>query len=347
MSEKHEETVTAVLTPTGKLIHLTYKDLTPNISNPRRLFDPEPLKSLRENIRLHGVLVPLTVHKLPGADKYGIIDGARRHLCCKDLAGEGVIIKIPCNVVSPPSKVAGLLYMFNIHNFREPWDLMPTAMGLETVVGDLGETDTKKLSHLTGLSEPQVERCKILFSLADEFRQLSLDPNPRTRIPSNFWIEAMPVVDLAKEFLPELYKELTRRGLLRRLVEKYRLGKIKSVIHFRRIVEAHENTKGATEGRKRFLTTLEKYIQTVELETRAAFDGFVEDTRKVNSALQACEDFVITLKKTKVEHVTERREDLIHSLREARTYIDQLLSSLEGSDDPRIDKDEATAADDE
>jgi len=134
---------------------------------------------------------------------------------------------------------------------------------------------------------------------------------------------------------------------LRRLVEKYRLGKIKSVIHFRRIVEAHENTKGATEGRKRFLTTLEKYIQTVELETRAAFDGFVEDTRKVNSALQACEDFVITLKKTMVEHVTERREDLIHSLREARTYIDQLLSSLEGSDDPRIDKDEATAADDE
>src|SRR5690242_5148426 len=172
-----EEKATAALTPTGQLIHLTYKDLVPNISNPRVLFDAEPLNDLKENIRLHGVLVPLVVFQLPGGDKFGIVDGARRHLCCKELAEEGITIPIPCNIVTPPTKVAGLLYMFNIHNLRQPWELMPTALGLQIVMRDLGETDTKKLSNLTGLSQPQVERCKILMDVAEEFRKMSLDPN--------------------------------------------------------------------------------------------------------------------------------------------------------------------------
>jgi len=256
------------------------------------------------------------------------------------LAEEGLTVPIPCNVVSPPTKVAGLLYMFNIHNFRQAWELMPTAMGLEVVVKELGETDTKKLSHLTGLSEPQVERCKVLFDVTDEFRQLSLDPNPKTRIPSNFWIEAMPVVDLTKEILPELYRGLTKRGLLRRLVEKYRLKKIKSVIHFRRIIEACENTKETSDGKRRFSRALEEYITKPELETRAAFDGFVEDARKVRSALESCDAFLDSLRKAKIEHVTERREELAASLRNARHYIDQLLTHLEGGDDPTLEMNE-------
>lgn len=331
----NEQKATAALTPTGQLIHLSYKDLTPNISNPRRLFDPEPLRDLKENIRLHGVLVPLVVFKQPGGDKYGIVDGARRHLCCKDLAEEGINISIPCNVVTPPTKVAGLLYMFNIHNLRQSWELMPTALGLQTVMRELGETDTKKLSNLTGLSEPQVERCKILIDVADEFRQLSLDTNPKTRIPSNFWIEAMPVVELTKEVLPDLYGDLTKRGLLRRLVEKYRLKKIKSVIHFRRVIEAYENTRETADGRKQFARTLKQYIEELEFETRAAFDGFVEDVRKVRSAVQACEQFLDLLKKARVENVTERREELAESLRRAQRYIAKILSQLEVVEEPQ------------
>lgn len=337
--EKEAKEVAGILR-SGELLHLTYKDLTPNIANPRHLFDEEPLRDLKENIRLHGVLVPLTVYALPGGDKYGIIDGARRHICCKELAEEGLNVPIPCNVVSPPTKVAGLLYMFNIHNFRQAWELMPTAMGLQIVIDELGETDTKKLSNLTGLSEPQVERCKVLFKVPEEFRKLSLDPNPKTRIPSNFWIEAMPVVDLTKEVLPDLYQKITRRGLLRLLVQKYQLKKIKSVIHFRRIIEAYENMKETPEGSRSFSRVLAEYIETPDFETRAAFDGFVQDTRKVRSALQACEDFVDSLKKARIEYVTERRDELTLSLKNAKIYIEQLLAHLEGSDDPSLNQKE-------
>jgi hypothetical protein len=231
--------------------------------------------------------------------------------------------------------------MFNIHNFRQGWDLMPTAIGLKTVIEELGETDTKKLSNLTGLSEPQVERCKVLISLPEEFRKLSLEKDPKARIPSNFWIEALPVVDIAKEVIPDLYKEQTRSGVLRRLVDKYRAKKIKSVIHFRRIVEASENTKGTSEGRSQFKRVLSDYITKTELETRAAFDGFVEDARRVRTALDACEAFLETLKKVRAEHITDDRKQLTAQLKVAKRYIERLISHLEEEDDPRVEEGES------
>src|SRR5439155_6405009 len=160
---------------------------------------------LKANIRAHGVLVPITVYHLKGQDRYSILDGERRHRCCEELQSEGLELTLPANVVDPPTKIAGLLYMFSIHNFREQWELMPTALSLQTVMKELGEEDNKKLEKLRGLSEPQIERCKKLLAFPKKFQDLSLDPDSKTSIPSNFWIEALPVLDLCGEALPDLY----------------------------------------------------------------------------------------------------------------------------------------------
>jgi ParB/RepB/Spo0J family partition protein len=320
----------------AELLKLQATDLAPSPNNPRLLFDPEPLKDLKENIRAHGVLVPLTVFRLPDGKRYGILDGARRHLCCTQLKDEGFIVEIPCNVVAPPNPLAGLLYMFNIHNFREAWELMPTALSLGYVIKELGENDTKKLSNLTGLSEPQVERCKKLLEVDEDLRELSLDPNPKTRIPSNFWIEADPVIEIAKTELPELFKELGRRGILERFVEKYRQKKIKSVIHFRRISEAFENTIDDQSDREKARQILKGYIKDPSIETRAAFDNFIQDARKVKSTIEACDTFLSTIQKTKIEHITDNRDQVIVALRSAKDFIISLLSQLEGRDDPSL-----------
>ena len=76
-------------------------------------------------------------------------------------------MRLPANVVDPPTRVAGLLYMFSIHNIREAWELMPTALGLQEVMKELGQADNKKLAKLTGLSEPQIERCRTLLAFPD------------------------------------------------------------------------------------------------------------------------------------------------------------------------------------
>lgn len=118
--------------------------------------------------------------------------------------------------------------MFSIHNYREGWELMPTALSLKFVMHDLGTTDNRELSKLTGLSGVQIERCKKLLEFPEKFQEMSLDPNPKTRIPSNFWIEALPVIGLALTTSDQL-KRLGRDRSTQKLVDKYRDKKIKAL----------------------------------------------------------------------------------------------------------------------
>lgn len=104
----------ATIVPTGLLRRLSTGEILPSSNN--LLFDKEPLHELKKNIREHGVLVPITVYKQKGHHKYSILDGERRYKCCVELEEEGLVRDIPANIVDPPTKIAGLLYMFSIHN---------------------------------------------------------------------------------------------------------------------------------------------------------------------------------------------------------------------------------------
>lgn len=329
--------------PTGKLQYLLATDIKPSTHNPRRLFDPAQLLELKVNIGEHGVLVPLTVYQIKGQKTYSILDGERRYRCVKELTEEGHLgkdgrpIKLPANVVDPPSRVAGLLYMFSIHNIREAWELMPTALGLEEVMRDLGEKDNKKLAKLTGLSEPQIERCKTLLAFPKRFQDMSLDPDPKTRIPSNFWIEAKPVVELALDKVPAI-KRLGFEASTDKLVEKYRARKIKSVIHFRRIMESFDLNEDDPPKRAFVLRRIEEFFLNPAIETRSAFDEFIADKKRVLGALNLCNDFIETLRKFKLRHMAdpEERMNLRRALKDVQYYCESLEEALRGSDDPDI-----------
>src|SRR5580704_9143784 len=163
------------LVPTGSLQHLDPQDIKPNPNNPRMLFDPPLLAELKKNIAEHGVLVPITVYQPKGQVKFSILDGERRYRCVVDLTEEkhvgkdGKPIKIPANIVEPPTMIAGLLYMFSIHNYRAEWELMPTALSLKIVMDKLEVDDSARLNKLTGLSEAQIERCKKLLAFPERF----------------------------------------------------------------------------------------------------------------------------------------------------------------------------------
>lgn len=332
------ESSPASVVPTGELKRLHPSDIKPSTNNPRLLFDKVPLAELKENIRQHGVLVPITVYPIRGQEKYAILDGERRYRCCVELQDEGIDITIPANIVNPPDPIANVLYMFSIHNFREAWELMPTALSLKLVMDALHEADTTRLSKLTGLSEPQIERCKILLQFPKRFQDMSLDPDPATRIPSNFWIEASPVLDLTAKLLPDVARPLGRDGITDLLVAKYRAKKIKSVIHFRRIMEAYELHGDSKPGALRIASRLREYITTQDLETRKAFDEFVLDNRRIQSAVRACDEFVGTLRRAKLEHAVERRA-LIRALIRVSKYVQGLLEKLSGSEEPLPEED--------
>ena len=334
------------IVPAGTLRKLSPDDIKPSANNPRSLFDESPLQELKKNIAAHGVLVPITVYQAKGQTKFSILDGERRYRCVVELTKSGHLgpdgqpLRLPANIVEPPTKIAGLLYMFSIHNFREGWELMPTALSLKIVMEELGETNNSALGKLTGLSEPQIERCKILIALPERFQKLSLDPDPKTRIPSNFWIESAPVLDFAVAEVEPL-RQLGRNRSVEKLVQKYRAKRIKSVIHFRRIMDAYELSADDGDFRRRVLRRVEQYFLDPGLETRAAFDEFVVESRRLQSALEECETFISRVEKLKIRYIADDdyRARLRDALKKVRRVCLSLEASLRGSDDPDINND--------
>lgn len=207
--------------------------LKPNPHNPRMLFDRAPLETLKQSIAKVGILVPLTVYHSKTKDHYIILDGQRRWMCARVLNLEYV----PVNIVAEPTLVQNIVTMFQIHQLREDWELMPTALKLEVLMNALDEKNEKRLSELTGLDQAVVLRCKKLLSYPKKYQDMMLDPNPENRIKADFLIELYPVLnDRIVKKMPWYSKE----KFIDRMLEKYQNRKsgFKSVTDFR-IMKQH------------------------------------------------------------------------------------------------------------
>ncbi len=284
------------------------------------------------------------MYKIVGQKKYAILDGERRYRCCVELEGEGTPVVIPANVVEPPNRTASLLYMFNIHAFREQWELMPTALGLKQLIQHLGTFNVVEIQHhfeeikqLTGLSFPQIERCRKILTFPEKFQKLSLEVDPTKRVPSNFWIELYPVLGLSEEYTPDLFEKLTRDGITERMIEKYWNGKVRSVVHFRRISESFDLAQ-EQENIQEVSDRLREYILDLNLETRDAFDGLIKDTRRYQTVLDAADRFLKDVRKAKIDHTLEGKNALIARLTELMNFIQNLLETLSGEDPPLDDE---------
>src|SRR3990172_8895793 len=92
--------MTSGTTAPSRVTRMPTANIEPNPHNPRRLFDEEPMRILRESIKKLGVLVPLDVYPKDvkridlRKDKFVLLDGERRWRCAKelDLADVPVIV---------------------------------------------------------------------------------------------------------------------------------------------------------------------------------------------------------------------------------------------------------------
>ncbi len=313
----------------GTYKEFSYRELKPNPLNPRRLFDEVPLATLEESIRKNGILVPLTVYQEKNGQYY-IIDGERRWRCAEKIESdskEPKKVPIPANVVTPPTPIANLLYMFNIHNLREQWDLMPTALSLKVIMDELGETDEKKLAELTQLSEPHVRRCKTLLSFPRKYHEMMLNPNSEDRIKANFFIEIQPVLDLYESLPARCRAKKDRDQLTEHFLQLYRKGKIPSVINFRRILEAYDYLKG-TEREDEFHSAAQQLAEKTDVSIRKLFDPLAADDKSVANAENLCRDFLSKMQKLKIAHTT-KRAGLRKILTAIEKHVQSLLTQLE------------------
>ena len=321
--------------PHGTFRQFTHEELRPNPQNPRRLFDRAQLDVLEDSIRKNGILVPLTVYYEERNKQHYILDGERRWRCAAKISeetGDSEAVKIPANVVAPPSKVANVLYMFNIHNLREQWELMPTALSLQLLMRELKEENDEKLAELTKLSTPHVRRCKALLAFERKYHEMMLDPDPEKRVKANFFIELKPVLDLLEKMPKRNRSGKDRNQLTDHFLKLYRTRKIKSVIHFRRILEAHDFLSEDEDRYEEFLDAVSTITANENYTIRKLFDPLVAEDKSVADAQELCRDFLKRIKKLKVSHATTKRGGLRKSLTTIRDYVSKLLVDLEGED---------------
>jgi len=110
---------------------------------------------------------------------------------------------------------------------------MPTALKLELLMRELGETKEKRLAELTGLDEAVVVRCKKLLSYNKRYQDLMLDADPDKRVKADFFIELYPVRNDREvkkftwfnkdRFTDDMLKKAAERGI--KAVTDFRLVK--------------------------------------------------------------------------------------------------------------------------
>jgi ParB/RepB/Spo0J family partition protein len=233
------------------------------------LFDKKPLDTLRESIKRAGILVPLTVYKGKGQEKYTILDGQRRWMCAVDLK----LRTVPANLVAEPGIVQNIVTMFQIHKLREDWELMPTALKLDVLMEKMQLRSDRELAELTGLDQAVVTRCKKLLSYPNKYQDLMLDPDPEKRLKADFFIELYTVLN---DRVVKGMEWFSRDRFIRRMLERYQDPNtdLKSVTDFRVMKQHINNARKAnkvSELSKRLREyTQDSSVQMEHLEIKAA-----------------------------------------------------------------------------
>lgn len=212
-------------------------DISANPENPRLIFRENELNQLLESIREVGIQVPLTVFRDDGT--FVLIDGERRLRCARKLN----LAEVPVIIQRKPGKLENLLMMFNIHNVRQDWDLMPMALKLAEVRRMLEEQDKPAkpadLAGITGLTQPTVRRALELLELPQEYQDMLLEeakkPKDQQRITADFFVEVNKSKRVVHNYVPAVFDNVSEEDYVEAMLDKYEHRVVNNVVSFRDI----------------------------------------------------------------------------------------------------------------
>src|SRR3954462_6591595 len=139
--------------------------ISPNPSQPRRVFDEEALIALSESIKARGILQPLVVRPLP-AGSYELVAGERRRRAAK-LAG---LEQVPA-VVRETGEGERLELALIENMARQDLNAVEEARACATLVDDLGITK-EEVGRRVGRSRVAVSNLVRMLELPDEVLEM-------------------------------------------------------------------------------------------------------------------------------------------------------------------------------
>ena len=158
----------------GKVYMLSTEMLFPNPSQPRFIFEDEPMLRLADSIRRFGILQPLSVRPSRNAEgnieAYQIIAGERRWRAARILG----LAHVPCLVLDIDSQCSAELALIeNIQ--REDLNIFEQAAAIASLIGIYGLTQEQAARQLSSSQA----------YIANKLRILKLTPKERTLIIKN------------------------------------------------------------------------------------------------------------------------------------------------------------------
>jgi len=311
---------------TSQLQDISPDDIRHNPDNPRLIFREDEMLELLESIREVGIKVPISVY-LGDHSHYVILDGERRWRCSKKLN----LKTIPCIVQPKPNRLENLLMMFNIHNVRVDWDLMPMALKLgqirDMLIKEGKEVTPRSLATITGVRFPTVQRALDLLDLPSKYQTMLLKeaekPKSEQRIKPDLFIETYKALHVIERHAPEAMKQFTKQAFVDTMVHKYMDGVIDNVVGFRDISKiARAELAGVDKNHA--TPVLVRLVKDKKYSIKQAFEDTVEtayDQRNLVTKIAGLCDKLRRFKSRK--HLNS---EVIESLQELKQEVGRLLN---------------------
>ncbi len=265
--------------------------ISQNPDNPRLIFREAEMNELMESISEVGIKVPLSVYA--DGSRFTLIDGERRWRCAKKLN----LPSVPAIVQPKPSRLENLLMMFNIHNVRVDWDLMPMALKLgqirEMLQKDGKPTNAKSLSAVTGVRLATVQRALDLLDLPQKYQKMLLKeaekPRGEQRIKPDVFIEVYKSMHVVERYVPEVFDQVTKSEYVDSMVTKYVDRVIDNVVGYRELSKIARAERAGVD-KELAKPAIVKLVKDKSYSVKQAFEDTVQaayDNRDLSTRLQA------------------------------------------------------------
>ena len=147
----------------GLVVEMDVESLTPNLFQPRKIFDKEKMEELKGSIKKHGIIQPIVVRKM--ANGYEIVAGERRLKAAKEIG----LKKIPAIIKSINNeKSLEIALVENIQ--REDLNPVEQANAFKRLIDEFKLTQ-QELAEATGKSRALVTNTIRLLKLNPEIQK--------------------------------------------------------------------------------------------------------------------------------------------------------------------------------
>lgn len=154
----------------GQILLIPQEKISPNPSQPRKIFSENEMEELTHSIRENGIIQPITVRKL-SSGRYELVTGERRLRAARN-AG---LKTVPC-ILMNISEAKSSLYSLIENIQRSDLNCFEEALGFKNILISTGITQDE-LSKILGKSQSYISNKLRLLKLTEEQRVKIIESN--------------------------------------------------------------------------------------------------------------------------------------------------------------------------